>query len=103
MIDYATFHKVVIHESFIPGEDRDQFLAYMILCQKYPNLTYQSHDGYTCHALVDYSKDICWDGKKIFKWSTKETIRETMKDFCDYSMIEIIDIWIEVMNARECN
>ena len=93
MIDYQAFHKVIVHESFIPLKDGDQFLAYMILYQKYPNIAYQSYDGYTCHALVDYSKDVCWDKKRIFKWSTKETIKETEKDFLDYSMTEVIDAW----------
>lgn len=74
----------------------NQFLAYIILLQKYPNLTYWTIDGYDCDFLTDYEKNIVWNRDEVIDWSTKEVIAKTPKCFWKCTTAEIVDIWMRV-------
>lgn len=92
----SVFEKVVLYEAFSTHTDRNQFLAFMFLKKKYPELTYWSHNGYDCDALANYTINIVWNRNEIIDWRTKEKIRTTNKSFYDCSMTEIIDIWTDI-------
>lgn len=86
----------VLQQTFTPEHDSTQFLAYILLSQKYPNLTYWSMDGYSCDALADYNKDIVWDKHSVYEWTTKKPLLTTDKRFWDCTTQEIIDVWTRV-------
>lgn len=69
------FKQHVLENTITPCQDSPQFLAYIILLQKYPNLTYWSMDGYSCDALADYDKNIVWNRDEVIDWSTKEVMK----------------------------
>lgn len=91
------FKKVMMWETYSPHTDRERFLAFMLLKQKYPKLTYWSHNGYDCDALADYSFQVVWDKQEIIDWETKNTFKTTEKSFFDCTMTEIVDTWVEVL------
>lgn len=101
MKDYQSFHKVLIHETFTKGDDREVFLAFMFLKEKYPSLTYQSYDGYTCTALVDYDKKLLWDRDLITNTDSGEVVIKVEKDIWKCSMTEIVDRWVGLVEERE--
>ena len=90
------FKQHVLENTVTPSQDSSQFLAYIILLQKYPKLTYWSMDGYSCDALADYDKNIVWNRDEVIDWSTKEVIAKTPKCFWKCTTPEIVDIWMRV-------
>lgn len=92
--------KTIIHhlieQTLRPDQDKDQFLAYLILNEIYPSLTYLSYDGFYCHGLADYSKNLVWQDKKIIDHSTKEIILNTETYFTKCTTNDICNIWIKV-------
>ncbi len=88
--------KHIFEQMFLPEKDSNQFLAYILLRQKYPSLTYWSVDGYSCDALADYERDIIWDRCSVYEWTTKKILFTTDKQFWDCTAQEIIDVWTRV-------
>lgn len=82
-------------------EDKERWLAYLVLKEKYPALTYWSHDGYSCDALADYSKNLVWHDSEIVDWTTKQTISRTEKRFTSYTTSEICDVWMRANGETE--
>jgi len=86
----------LIRQTLFPDKDKPQWMAYLILNQKYPKLTYLSMDGYHCHGIADYSEDkmFYWqDRGNILNWVDKTPIVAPPKDFCDMTTEEIVNIW----------
>lgn len=95
-----------IQQSLFPEQDKPQWLAYLVLNQRYPNLTCLSIDGYHCHGLADYSKGkmLYWQDRYkggILNWENKSVIKPILKNFCDMQTEEIINIWMEVCGETE--
>lgn len=95
-----------VQQSLFPEPDKPQWLAYLVLNQRYPNLTYLSMDGYHCHGIADYSegKMLYWqDSYKggIVNWVDKTLIYVPVKDFCEMSTEEIIYTWMNVCGETE--
>lgn len=86
----------IIEQALFPSEDCHQWLAYLILKQKYSQLTYLSFDGYSCDGLADHSKNILWQGYNIIDWTDKSIIIRTDKKFWEYSTNEICTLWMKV-------
>ena len=82
-------------------EDKGRWLAYLILKEKYPALTYWSHDGYSCDALADYSKNLVWHDWYIVDWTTKGAIIRTENRFTSCTTPEICDVWMRVNGETE--
>lgn len=91
------FKKHMVDQHTSPDTDSDLWVAYIILLEKYPNLSYWSYDGYHAHALCDYSlkTPYVWKGSSIINWETKETDYLTF-DIESLTSREIIKIWSEV-------
>lgn len=81
-------------------------MAYMILYQMYPKLTYLSMDGYHCHGIADYSEgkmfywQDCYQGG-ILNWTDKTLIVPLEKDFCDMTTEEIVNVWTNLNGETE--
>lgn len=90
------FKKHILENTLLPQPDSQQFMAYIILSQKYPNLTYWSMDGYSCDALADYSIGVVWNREDVIDWKTKEVMFKTGKSFWDSTVQEIINVWTRV-------
>jgi hypothetical protein len=91
----------LIEQTLFPDDDKPQWMAYLILNARYPNLTYLSMDGYHCHGIADYSENkmfywqgYCQDG--VLNWRDKSLISSPPKDFCDMSTEEIISVWMGI-------
>lgn len=99
--------KHIIQQFTLPDIDKEQWLAYMILYRRYPNLTYLSMDGYHCHGIADYSegKMFYWQGYTykggILNWTDKTLITSPTKDFCDMTTEEIITEWMNLNGETE--
>lgn len=89
------FKKHILENTILPGPDSQQFMAYIILQQKYPHLTYWSWDGYSCDALADYSKGIVWKDNEVIDWMTRQVVAHTTKSFWDCSTTEIVNTWMK--------
>jgi hypothetical protein len=90
-----------IYQSVLPEGDKEQWLAYLILKEKYPTLTYLSYDGYSCHGLADYSKNIYWQEEDIIDWKTKKTLARPHKHFVEHTTSEICAVWMQVNGETE--
>jgi len=87
----------LINEAFTPSLDHNAWVAYLVLNQRYPKLTYWSYDGYHVHALADYTNDLVWRDNKLIRWSTKEEL-VTIQEFCDSPTSYITNTWVRVVN-----
>ena len=103
-----TLVKHFIEQTVYPDKDSQQWLAFLVLKEKYPNLTYLSYDGYHCHGLADYSVNFNWQGSRIVVWDNSYTWREHMetakqleKDFEEYSSTGIVNIWMDLLGETE--
>ncbi len=94
-INSDVLKKHILESTITPGMDGQQFMAYIILSQKYPNLTYWSWDGYHCHALADYSINLVWKDKEVIDWTTKEVIATTDKNFWESDTTTIVQTWMK--------
>lgn len=94
MISDKLFKKHIIENLLFPAPDSEQWVAYLVLKEKYTELTYWSHDGYSCDALVDYSKGLVWRDKEIIDWETKQIIATSEKSFCKTRTEDIISTWM---------
>lgn len=92
-MDSKLFKKHMMEQALLPSQDTEQFTAYLILSQKYKNLTYWSMDGYSCDALADYSIGLVWNRKDVIDWKTKEVVYKTNKSFWDCTTKEIVKVW----------
>lgn len=95
----TTFEKHIINEAYTPSVDNQAWVAYLVLHQQYPKLTYWSRDGYHVHALADYSKDIVWRDTEIIKWSTKEILK-SVPDFNTSPTHIITNTWQQVIASH---
>lgn len=96
----------VMQQALLPDVDKPQWMAYMILYQLYPKLTYLSMDGYHCHGIADYSegKMFYWQDRYeggILNWADKSLIVPIEKDFCDMTTEEIVSIWTDLNGETE--
>lgn len=96
----------VMQQALLPDIDKHQWVAYMILYQLYPKLTYLSMDGYHCHGIADYSegKMFYWQDRYqggILDWTDKALIVPLEKDFCDMTTEEIVNVWTELNGETE--
>ena len=96
MISDALFKEHILRSVMFPEQDSEQWIAYLILKQKYPSLTYWSMDGYSCDALADYSKGIVWKDDTLIDWESKQTIEHTTKRFWDCTTEEIVNTWMQL-------
>lgn len=90
------FKAHLIEQLVLPSEDSEQWVAYVVLKQRYPNLSYWSYDSWSCHALIDAKSLIIWDGTKVYNFETKEVIEITEKAFNHSTSREIIDVWTRI-------
>lgn len=96
----------VMQQALFPDIDKPQWLAYLILYQLYPKLTYLSMDGYHCHGIADYSegKMFYWQDRYmggILNWTDKSLIVPLERDFCDMTTEEIVNVWTELNGETE--
>ena len=96
----------VMQQSLLPDIDKPQWMAYMILYQMYPKLTYLSMDGYHCHGIADYSegKMFYWQDRYmggILNWTDKTLIVPLEKYFCDMTTEEIVNVWTNLNGETE--
>lgn len=103
-MDNLSIH--VIQQALFPDIDKPQWMAYLILNQLYPKLTYLSMDGYHCHGIADYSegKMFYWQDRYkggILNWTDKTLINVPLKDFCDMTTEEIVNVWLELNGETE--
>jgi len=96
MISDALFKQQIIQSVMFPEQDSEQWVAYLILKQKYHNLTYWSMDGYSCDALADYSKGTVWKDDELIDWVSRQTIAHTTKRFWDCTTEEIVNTWMQL-------
>lgn len=85
-----------IQQSILPTPDKEQWLAFLTLKQRYKQLTWLSMDGYSCDGIADYSKNLYWQDRRILDWTDKSVIKETEKKFWEYTTSEICSIWMQV-------
>ncbi len=93
-----TLHTV--EQTLSPDTDKEQWLAYLTLKVKYPNLTCQSHNGYHCEGIADYKKGVRWQYDKIVDLADKSVIVET-KPFHSLSTSEVVNTWMKVMGETQ--
>lgn len=96
----------LIRQTLFPDQDKPQWMAYLILNQKYPKLTYLSMDGYHCQGIADYSegKMFYWQDRYeggILNWTDKTLIMSPEKDFCDMTTEEIVNVWLDLNGETE--
>lgn len=96
----------LIQQTLFPDADKPQWLAYVILNEKYPSLTYLSMDGYHCHGIADYSesKMFYWQDRYkggILNWVDKTLALPMSKDFCDMTTEEIVNIWMDLCGETQ--
>lgn len=96
----------VMQQALLPDIDKPQWMAYLILYQLYPKLTYLSMDGYHCHGIADYSegKMFYWQDRYkggIINWTDKTLIMSPPKDFCDMTTEEIVNVWTKLNGETE--
>lgn len=96
MISDALFKEHILRSVMFPEQDSEQWIAYLILKQKYPSLTYWSMDGYSCDALADYDKGLVWKDNTLIDWESKQTIEHTTKMFWDCTTEEIVNTWMQL-------
>lgn len=84
-----------IQQMLYPSMDKEQWLAFLTLKERYEHLTYMSYDGYSCDGLADYTKNIVWVKDEIIDWTTKDVI-EQVKVFWECSSTEICSVWMKV-------
>lgn len=89
----------LINEAYSPSTDHEAWVAYLVLSQRYPKLTYWSFDGYHVHALADYTKDLVWRDNKVIKWSTREEL-ETIQNFYDSPTSYITNTWVQIVKKH---
>ena len=90
------FKQHILENTMLPGNDGQLWVAYIILSQKYPELTYWSWDGYSCDALADYSINLVWRDKEIIDWTTKQVIAITEKNFWETDTTSIVNTWMRM-------
>lgn len=90
------FERHILEQALFPSEDCHQWMAFLVLKQKYPHLTYLSYNGYSCDGLADYSKNIYWQDNKILDWADKSVIMTTDRKFWEYGTNEICTLWMKV-------
>lgn len=90
------FKRHLIEQTLFPAEDKEQWIAYLILKEKYKHITYLSHDGYSCDGLADYTKNIVWTRNEVVDWTTKEILLRAEKKFWECTSTEICTIWMRV-------
>lgn len=88
--------KHILQQAIFPDQDCHQWMAFLVLREKYKDLTYLSYDGYSCDGLADYSKNLLWQDNRILDWTDKSVILQTDKKFWEYSTNEICNIWMKV-------
>jgi hypothetical protein len=96
--------KHVVQQALFPDQDKEQWMAYLILLEKYPDLKYLSMDGYHCHGIADYTKMFYWqDGYNagILNWTDKSVLVYIDKDFCDMTTNEIVSVWMDLCGETE--
>lgn len=96
----------VMQQALFPDQDKPQWMAYLVLHELYPNLTCLSMDGYHCHGIADYSagKMFYWQDRYqggILNWTDKSLIVPLVKDFCDMTTEEIVNVWTELNGETE--
>lgn len=90
------FKRHILEQNIMPSSDSHQYVAYLILSEKYHNLTYWSMDGWSCDALADYSVGLVWNRHEVVDWESKEVILTTEKSFWESTTQEIIKTWMKV-------
>lgn len=95
-----------IQQALYPDVDKPRWMAYLILYERYPKLTYLSMDGYHCHGIADYSegKMFYWQDRYqggILDWTDKTLIVPLERDFCDMTTEEIVNVWLELNGETE--
>lgn len=92
----------MIDQHTTPDLDSEAWVAYLILLEKYPNLTYQSWDGFHCHGICDYSvtPPMVWIDTRLINWETKEQF--PIVDFSGQTTRDIIKMWNKIVEEN-CN
>lgn len=83
-----------------PSQDSEQWLAYLCLSNLFPKTSYWSMDGYHVHALVDYDKNILWEGDKITTTDRAQLLRG-VKYFDHCTAQEIVLEWKRTVKLLE--
>lgn len=97
-MDIFTVH--ALEQNIKPDIDKEQWMAYQTLKLKYPNITYQSHNGYHCDGIADYKLGVRWEYDKIIDLSSKEILLNT-KPFHTLKTNEIVNTWMRVLGETE--
>lgn len=100
MVTTELIGKHYLSEVQRPSQDSEQWLASLCLRNLYPATTYWSMDGYHVHALVDYDRNILWEGDKITTTDRAELIRG-VKHFHKCTAQEIVLEWKTTINLLE--
>ena len=85
-----------LQQTLYPDTDKEQWLAYLTLKEKYTSLTCQSMNGYHCEGIADYDKGIRWEYDKVVDLESKEVILKT-EPFHTIPSEVIVNTWMKVM------
>lgn len=97
MIDHFKNH--MIAEAYQASADHNAWVAYLVLLERFPNLTYWSWDGYHVHGLADYSADVVWRDNLIIRWSDKKEVA-IVEDFYTASTNTITNTWVKMVHTN---
>lgn len=64
--------KRIFTELVRPSHDSPQWMAFLVIKEKYRDTTYMSRDGYTVDGIVNYRLGIGWSNGEIYDTKTKE-------------------------------
>lgn len=85
-----------LEQTLYPDTDKEQWLAYITLKVKYPNITCQSLNGYHCEGIADYNLGIRWEHDKIIDLGNKEVLLVT-EPFHKLGTTDIVNTWMRVL------
>lgn len=75
-----------------PSFDSDRWLAYLVLKQRHPTVSYWSYDGYHVDAIVDYTLNILWEDSSI-KSADRVIVYKDVPDFFVCNTRCIVQEW----------
>ena len=95
-----------VDQTLFPQKDKELWLAYALLSNRYPTVVYWCIDTFHVEAIVDYkynlilgqrhkefSKLSTWEGE--FDWDKLTTIHSFNKDIDSLTTHEIVTAWME--------
>lgn len=100
MVTTELIGKHYLNEVQYSSQDSEQWLASLCLRNLYPSTTYWSMDGYHVHALVDYERNILWEGDEITTTDRSELLRG-VKNFHHCTAQEIVSEWKKTIKLLE--